>query len=150
MSSWSKNIMEVTASEADLLKLKALFAKGFSLEAIKPMPPELANNGRWGEWRCENWGTNRDVYEQDEGKDPFKPKMTFWTNYTPPLEALEELTRQFPDISINLNWYNRECLEAGQYHIAKGITAGGATDKYEEVKKLAKEIHGDDWDEDEE
>ena len=104
MSCWSKNIMEVTASDADLLELKALFKNGFCLDAIKPIPPELANDGSWGVWMGENWGTNRDVYEQDEGKDPFKPKMTFWTNYTPPLEALEERTRPFPEISINVNW----------------------------------------------
>ena len=53
MSSWSKNIMEVTASDADLLKLKVFFKNGFCLDAIKPMPPEIANDGSWGVWMDE-------------------------------------------------------------------------------------------------
>ena len=150
MSSWTENIMEVTASDADLMKLKKLFQNGFCLDAIKPMPPELPNDGRWGEWRCENWGTNREVYEQVKGKDPFESKMTFWTSYTAPLEALEELTRQFPDISIKLNWYSKEFRSAGEACISNGVTVESWTEEYDEVKKIAKEIHDDDWDEDEE
>jgi hypothetical protein len=155
MSSWTENIMEVTASEADLLKLKAFFKNGFCLDAIKPEPPEIASGSKWRNWRKENWGTDRevtrDIYNSgDEKMDPFEAKMTFYTNYMSPYKALEELTKKFPDISIKLNWYSREFRSVGEACISKGVTAESWTEKYDEVKKIAKEIHEDDWDEDEE
>jgi len=159
MSSWSDNMMEVTASEADVLKLKAFFKNGFCLDAIKPMPPEIANGNGRGDWVDENWGTSwvgtgyfSNNPDEVVVNAPFEPKMSFLTNYLPPVEALEELTRQFPDISIKLRWYNPEFDEAGEISISKGASVRSYTGEIEEVRKIAKEIHGDDFfdDEDEE
>lgn len=154
MSSACANMMEVKASDADLLKLKTLFKNGFCLDAIKPMPPEIASGNDRREWLRQYWGTGGDVFQSgDEKMDPFEPTITFYTKWTPPIEALKELTRQFSEISIKFNYYNHECEEAGQYHIEKGIATGRYyIQEHEEVRKIAKEIHGDDFfdDEDEE
>jgi hypothetical protein len=156
MSSWSDNMMEVTASEADILKLKAFFKNGFCLDAIKPMPPEIANGSGRYDWAHENWGTTwvgtyiSNSPDEVVVNDPFEPKMSFLSNYLPPVEALEELTRQFTEISIKLRWYSREFSEAGEIHISKGASVRSYTGEEEEVRKIAKEIHGDDWFDDEE
>jgi hypothetical protein len=148
MSSLFENIMQVTASQADFIKLKALFEKGFSLQTIKPIPSGVDNECEWG---MDNWGTDQDVcLSRDDEVLPFELEMFFWTNISPPKEALEELSRLFPEISIKLNFYNREYKIAGEYVFVKGICSGAETEDPEEVKKLAKEIHDDDWDEDEE
>lgn len=60
------------------------------------------NSGGY-EWCVQNWGTKWNAYhvEVSEGK------ITFQTAWSPPLPVIRELHRQFPHVTLELEYFER-------------------------------------------
>ena len=76
------------------------------------MPSEYLENGKWRDWRINNWGTKWDAVECLLYYDPdptietkrYRMKFTFLTAYAPPIAWLEYLGSIFPDLWIKLEY----------------------------------------------
>jgi hypothetical protein len=77
----------------EFLKTENPEEKGNPFNYLRPMPPELSDNG-WYDWRCANWGTKWDAMtawgiELDEDEKTLT--VSFHTAWSPPIDLYEYL-----------------------------------------------------------
>lgn len=59
------------------------------------------------EWLSDKWGTLQNAHSCSYNTDD-PPEIIFYTTWTPPLEAISSLSSRFPNVIIELNYYD-EC-----------------------------------------
>lgn len=75
--------------------------------------------GKWYEWRMQNWGCKWDIAEEDErGVEPTlneddQIEYSFDTPWNPPFELLDHITSMFPEIRVELAYYEPGAVFAG-------------------------------------
>jgi len=68
---------------------------------------DLTSGDHWYNWNLRNWGVKwdaSDVYFAEESETPESLCYTFSTPWGVPTDALLELSRQYPDITIENEW----------------------------------------------
>lgn len=109
MPNWCNNIVLVSGPRADLNEFvnriesrgnKSLFGR------FSPCPPDdvLAKNGTDAyNWHIANWGTKWDVPQDEVSVSPINDKsvsMNFSTAWSPPLAAIEAMSKQHPALTF--------------------------------------------------
>jgi hypothetical protein len=83
----------------------------------------------WYDWNCENWGTKwdaSDVDRIDQGKDHIQ--YTFQTAWSPPIQVMQSLSEQHPNLHIELEWEEEQGY-GGTFTFRAGVTT--ETDYYD-------------------
>ena len=81
----------------------------------------------WYSWRLSKWGTKWDLAspalsDSKEDKNKLKVTYTFDTAWSPPINAFEKISKDFPELKFNLK-YSEEGMEfCGQVFYKDGIT----------------------------
>jgi hypothetical protein len=82
----------------------------------------------WYNFNNREWGTKWDVAISDENKfpdtsindtDPTSVQYSFQTAWSPPIEALEKLSEQYPELEITLDWEEEQGF-GGEYLFIDG------------------------------
>ena len=108
----------------------------FSLEKLRPMPVELvgtnapADNPNWYNWCMMNWGTKWDieVTSIDKTQDN-SVSFGFLSAWSPPLEAFQYASKQFPSLEISIRY-----AEPGMGFAGSAYYAGGKLKHSEEYE----------------
>jgi hypothetical protein len=132
MPNWCGNVLSVYFPGDDgvpgerlreLREFVATDVEPFSLGRIIPVPSEVEMSEvpmAGYNWRVNNWGTKWDAHDvvvdetSDRGVD-----FRFDTAWAPPVEAVRELSRLFPDAVIGLA-YDEPGMDFGGYEIYRG------------------------------
>lgn len=128
----------VTGSNANKKNLEELAKVG--LQAVNNLIKYDAFD--WYEWRCDNWGTkwntsNDSVQQIDDNA------FMFDTAWATPLEVLMKLSRQFPDIRIDVDFADEYIgHNCGFYYIQNGEGEIGEFEDYNDAVSFAKELWG--------
>jgi len=124
MPNWSINNLQVSGDKVDIELFKKK-AKGedteLSLNSLHPVPAELMGTvspssprkkmliGKYGaddwyDWRIRNWGTAWDVQAVMEDEDEKYLQYSFDSAWSPPVEWLEKVARDYPQLSFRLEY----------------------------------------------
>jgi len=136
MPNWCNN--DITFTGDDLPKFKEWLSQGkFSFERIKPTPQDLLQGEGWYNWRVNNWGTKWDIDPATYGESIKDTEigMSFDTAWSPPIEALYELHKQFPLLNIKLNYWEMGLAFAGEALYANGICNDTCYSQDEDAKQ---------------
>ena len=113
MPNWNMNDLEVSGSQADILKFKQQAksrdsdgkAMAISLNKFIPMPKDYNKDGRWYEWSCKNWGTKWDAVSPMLAVN--KPRLlvyVFDTAWSPPIVWLGKVSKLYPNLYFKLKY----------------------------------------------
>jgi len=141
MPNWVENTITISAEESILRDVRARLEKnldeGFFWQIVHPKEEEMddyrgviGSNGKsmqdptgWYQWNLNNWGCKWDASDlsiEEDGKDVIYHFNTPWSI---PNEAMEELARIFPTISIywlfteEQGWGGKMMYEDGDWSI---------------------------------
>ena len=128
MPNWCMN--NLTISHDDSTKLQEFvdaYNNGKTCEHFLPVPSGYYDDQRWYNWCCNNWGTKWD-FGKDEYHDPaeivnHEVDISFNTAWSPPLPAIEQLSLQYPELEMTLE-YEEEQGWGGEMTIVNGETIG--------------------------
>ena len=106
-----------------------------------PMPPEYLDDGRWYEWRWENWGTKWNSYDNYYDGDH---TIDFFTAWSAPHEILQALTDRFPGVYITHRWADEDLgSNVGQREYLNGECVGDIEPEFSaESLEMACDIWG--------
>lgn len=163
MPNWCYNCVNIEASKEDFKAFREKMGSFFSFEKITPTPDELVHQSAptrdkalaeeftakygasdWHAWRTMKWGTKWDIEEEDfihqnphwVDVDEYESNvtLTFDTAWGPPLIALAELTRQYPSMTIEVEYFEPGMEFAGNADISEGnindIQYNGCSQEY--------------------
>ena len=141
MPNWCWNHLEVTGDEKQLQEFVEKSTtnlekdKEFSFNGTHPQPEDLnitkgtqtqdekeqamLNKAKYGytdwyDWRCDNWGTKWDAcesYINHNDIDFFS--VTFDTAWSPPIEWIKYIMKDFPDLRFSLEYDEPGCAFGG-------------------------------------
>jgi hypothetical protein len=134
------NKMTVRGDDVALAKFASRMNGEFSLEKILPTPQKLlerspdASKGEipeWYNWRLQHWGTKWDLRGVKETATGRGARLTFdqsGKSYTcefdtawhPPMIALENLSKQIPDLEIHLTYQDDMMNFTGRANFLNG------------------------------
>lgn len=132
--------MTVRGDDVALAKFASRMNGEFSLEKILPTPQKLlerspdASKGEipeWYNWRLQHWGTKWDLRGVKETATGRGARLTFdqsGKSYTcefdtawhPPMIALENLSKQIPDLEIHLTYQDDMMNFTGRANFLNG------------------------------
>lgn len=91
----------------------------------------------WYEWSIKNWGTKWNAYQNPDERDT-EFTIHFQTAWSSPVELMEKMSLNFPDISFLLSYADKDAgSNVGKILIQKGIVkseekpANGSKEAYE-------------------
>ena len=122
-----ENELTVSGNEESIGQFKKLMggAKNFSLEKILPTPQKLLDDNptyqtkedmdenyppEWYTWRMQHWGVKWDISDCELITDSFETPSDHFISYkftsawNPPLIALERLSKEIPELKIELDY----------------------------------------------
>jgi hypothetical protein len=96
----------------------------FNLESLHPNPfnDEVgdAHEEERQRWYCENHGTSKTcLFEEIENSDE-KYIVKFWSSFAPPLRAFEKISRDYPDLTIEVDFWGVGSGFCGMYAYRNG------------------------------
>ena len=105
----------------------------FDFNKIIPMPDDVvaSMNERsfgtplWYDWSVENWGTKWNCYEMEHCHEGFQ----FWTAWSAPEPIFIALSRQFPDVTITVDFADED---TGSGNCGTFILSGGDVQSFEQ------------------
>lgn len=121
MPNWCNNVLSVhfpgdveVAGERlrELCDRVATDVEPLSFNRILPVPVEVENDpdGMVGyNWRVDNWGTKWDAHDVEARFGATACEMFFDTAWGPPVDAIAELSRLFPDAVVGLAFDEPGC-----------------------------------------
>lgn len=75
------------------------------LSVLDEVSLELSVSNGWYAWNCRNWGTKWDACDVDElYNSPTHIAYNYNTAWSPSLPAIEELSRQYPTLTISIDY----------------------------------------------
>ena len=154
MPNWNVNTLTVdriTPAFEEWLKHEG----GFSFERISPTPPEKLEDDSyaegWFNWRVEQWGTKWDVEYPRAIADSLLAgeQAHFDTAWSPPIAAIEKLSKLFPDIEFRLEYYEGGCWFAGSAIFFDGLVEDTTLQEDDDIKAFARAVFDEEFDTDE-
>lgn len=77
----------------------------------------------WYDWRLAKWGTKWDAYEIDVSEEESSINLSFQTAWSTPFEAMKELSRQFPKLTVYVQYADEDLgCNCGTYLLKGGKT----------------------------
>lgn len=77
----------------------------------------------WYDWRLAKWGTKWDAYEIDVSEEESSINLSFQTAWSTPFEAMKELSRQFPKLTVYVQYADEDFgYNCGTYLLKGGKT----------------------------
>jgi hypothetical protein len=70
--------------------------------------------GDWYNWSIEHWGTKWNAYDFQPVIDQATYEFTFNTAWSPPGPVLDTLAQRFPNVSMDVAWFDEGSMHAGQ------------------------------------
>jgi hypothetical protein len=129
MPNWCENKLTIENCSSELREYLA--NDGLSFEKIKPTPPEMMDGDNWlswYQWRIDHWGTKWDLDEEEQRyvadcliAEDCAYTARFSTAWSPPLEAINALSRIFPKDNFILKYFEAGVGFAGSSHINNGV-----------------------------
>jgi hypothetical protein len=126
MPNWCSNWVTVTGKKTPVNKFmklarnhveKGLYAD-LSLSSLYPIPEEEKSN--WYDWSIKNWGTKWDVDGVLSRREDTSLLYTFSSAWCPPCEAFVEISRKFPTLEFDLEWF-----EGGMGFLGRQVIKNG-------------------------
>jgi hypothetical protein len=156
MPNWCYNRVELRHSTPELMEW---LREGFSFERMNPAKVlESTGDEARDSWllvqsQIDAWGTKWDLTEkeQQDVADLLKEGefAYFATAWTPPLKALEELSRRFPQSEFEIHYYEPGNMFAGRAVFSEGLGENEYEGSdWEAIKQIGWDIF-EVWDEDE-
>lgn len=158
MPNWCSNMVEVSATEKEIKRLKKAIDQGNKAKAEKGLlnalvpQPKFENDSDWYDWNVSNWGTKWEVSMvsvNDEDKTSLA--LTFDTAWGPAVQAFQTWAEADPDRDFTYKYF-----EPGMGFVG---TAGPGYDDCithdqdsDEYRRIAEEEWGEDfsWQDEEE
>ena len=104
MPNWCFNELKIDTEEPKVLERFKRKAKAkdtaLSLNKLHPEPKGVD----WYEWRLQNWGTKWDVEAMLEDYSEDYLLYTFDSAWSPPVEWLEYVAKQYPQLQFRLKF----------------------------------------------
>lgn len=154
MPNWNQNKLTITHMTDELREWLAADG-GLSFERIKPTPPEMLNDEShsWYDWRVENWGTKWDLIMPERGRAAADELLAcgetfFDTAWAPPIPAIAELSRLFPDSGFRLDYYECGHFFAGSCEFDGGSYSDVELEDDDEIKAFARSVFDEEFDDD--
>lgn len=102
----------------------------YALQKDPKQDPNIINfeGDNWYDWNVRNWGTKWDVSVSDDEQWPETELVEDWsdrliysfnTAWSPPLQAIEELSKQYPNVEFTLS-YEEETGWGGEHLFVDG------------------------------
>jgi hypothetical protein len=146
---WSRYLEEVRAAGLDTssdtvvaqnyLKLHPDIEEQGRNELAKIAQTGYAN---WHDWSITNWGTKWNAYDYEPVEDHARFEFTINTAWCAPTPVYDQLAKQFPDLTLNLAWYDEGGMHAGQ-GIMSRFDASQSEDFYTEPNdKIFERVYG--------
>jgi hypothetical protein len=98
-------------------EISATYKKGKEKEEILKNEPTI-RKGSWWDWRVQNWGTKwepSDVVIYTQTKNILE--ISFETAWSPPIEWLEKVHQDFPDLIFDLEYEESGMGFGGHAHV---------------------------------
>jgi len=140
MPNWCYNRVEIYGDNPDQIKevKKTLAGKEtcFDFNNIVPMPKELEGTtaptpepdsfeakrlrkqhgyDNWYDWCCDNWDTKWNTASASLDEDVAFLKYEFQTAWGPPIQVIEAIREQYPDLGITA-FYDEPGMEIAGYY----------------------------------
>lgn len=150
MPNWCQNQLTVTGATSEF---RAWLADhGSSFEKIRPLPKPRRSGkfDRYG-WsglnRCLNaWGTKWDLGESEQhqaARELLENGATFFdTAWSPPIKAIEALSRKFPAVSFQLDYCELGMFFAGTATFQDGDCHDDFHEEEASIMKIACDVFG--------
>ena len=117
MANYVSNVLQVSGEFQAILASINDGTDLITFNKIIPIPDNV-EDVVW--WMTDNWGTNG-TGQLIKAK-PKKRTIKFWTKWTAPLPAIEELSRRFPTVTFNLTYANEDYgSDLGQLEYKNGV-----------------------------
>jgi hypothetical protein len=71
-------------------------------------------------WYCENYGTSTTRFFKGYRHSDEEYIVKFWSSYTPPLGALEKISRDYPEITFEIVFWGMGSMFCGTYAYRNG------------------------------
>ena len=121
MPNWCNNTLTIQGEEKDVEKFAKKLHKIRNennkvedlLKTFVSMPKK-SNPDDWYNWNCDNWGTKWDAcesYINHNDIDFFS--VTFDTAWSPPIEWIKYIMKDFPDLRFSLEYDEPGCAFGG-------------------------------------
>lgn len=134
MPNWVMNYVTIITDDEETYKEIAEYVKGedsvFDFDRIIKMPENIfrGNLGakerekygkdNWYDWSIEHWGTKWNCCNAEKAGFSF----TFETAWSAPVPVIKELSRQFPDVDIALDYADEDIgRNCGTYVFSGGV-----------------------------
>ena len=153
MPNWCQNQLTVTGATPEFRAW--LENEGFSFEKMNPpSKPRRSNRTDWDGWAMLErhytaWGTKWDLddHEQREvASDLLDHGNAFFdTAWSPPIEAIEALSRKFPDDTLILDYLEPGMFFAGRATFTAGECCDECTQEKAELIRIARDVFDEDW-----
>lgn len=149
MPNWCQNHLTVTGATPEF---RAWLAGGFSFQRMNPVsPPVTSQDSTIESWRnldtySNAWGTKCDLDDNEQRQVANELLGTgssfFDTAWSPPIQALEALSRQFPEVSFQLDYCELGMFFAGTATFQDGDCHDDCHEEKSAVMKIACDIFG--------
>jgi hypothetical protein len=149
MPNWCQNHLTVTGATPEF---RTWLADGFSFQRMNPVsPPALYDDSAIASWRSLDtysnaWGTKCDLDENEQrqvANEFLEHKAAlFDTAWSPPIQAIEALSRQFPEVSFHLDYCELGMFFAGTATFRDGDFHDECHEEKSAVMKIACDIFG--------
>jgi hypothetical protein len=149
MPNWNQNKLIITHRSDVLLEWLA-DPRGLSFERIKPLPalPDQQVN----DWCCTHWGTKWDLTPEQAraaADELLACGETFFnTAWSPPIAAITELSRLFPESGFRLDYYEGGCWFAGSCVFDGGSYFDDQLEDDGEIKAFAQAVFDEEFNDD--
>lgn len=152
MPNWCENNLRIHGDAEDMKPFIMKLSNSedptplLSFDSLLPMPAHEKDN--WYDWRIDNWGTKWDITEDDKGVYPTDEteeylEYTFSTAWSPPVEFIETISRDFPGLTFQLTYAESGVCFAGSLEVTdSAITNQEEVTTMEEVNAIAEDFFG--------
>jgi len=142
MPNWCQNHLTVTGATPEFRAW--LKAEGFSFEKMNPpRRPGQESEDSWSliNSQCSAWGTKWDLDENEQHEVAAELLETgaafFDTAWSPPMQAIEALSRKFPDLAFQLRYCELGMGFAGTAMFQDGECHDDCLEDHPGVMKIA-------------
>ena len=149
MPNWCQNHLTVTGATPEF---RAWLADGFSFQRMNPVSPaEPHHDSAIDSWRnldsyCNAWGTKCDLDDMEQRQVASELLETgssfFDTAWSPPMQAIEALSRKFPAVVFQLHYCELGMFFAGTATFQDGDCRDDCHEDKAGVMKIASDLFG--------
>lgn len=98
----------------------------------------------WYHWRLERWGTKWNAYAFEELQNHATYEFKFDTAWAPPAPVLDKIALQFPNVRLDIAWFDEGWCHAGKGVLHTEREHGSTEELYTEpTKAIHYQVYGE-------